>query len=135
MHLAYSCEVSDASLTIVPESSVPIYRQIVDQVRMHIESGALSSGDTLPSVRSLATQLGIHFNTAAEAYRELAEEGWIELNQGKRALVRSSGSIPHTFEAEAESLRQRLRHLLAEMRLKGISVSVIKTEVEAIVGR
>ena len=102
---------------------------------MHIESGALSSGDALPSMRSLATQLGIHFNTAAEAYRELAEEGWIELNQGKRALVRASGSIPHTFEAEAESLRQRLRHLLAEMRLKGISVSVIKTEVEAIVGR
>lgn len=123
------------SLRIVPDSSVPIYRQIVDQVRMHIESGALSPGEALPSVRSIATQLGIHFNTAAEAYRELAEEGSIELNQGKRAVVRSSGSIPPALKAEADSLRRRLRHLVAEMRLKGISSSVIKNEVDAVVGR
>ncbi len=123
------------SLKIVPDSSVPIYRQIVDQVRMHIESGALSAGEALPSVRSIATQLGIHFNTAAEAYRELAEEGSIELNQGKRAVVRSSESIPPALRAEANSLRRRLRHLVAEMRLKGISSSAIKNEVDAVVGR
>lgn len=125
----------DASLKLVPDSSVPIYRQIVDQVRMHIESGVLSPGDALPSVRSIATQLGIHFNTAAEAYRELAEEGSIELNQGKRAVVRPSGSIPPALRAETDSLRRRLRHLVAEMRLKGISSSVIKNEVDAVVGR
>jgi len=102
---------------------------------MHIESGALSPGDALPSIRSLATQLGIHFNTAAEAYRELAEEGSIELNQGRRAVVRASGSIPAAQRAEAEILLQRLHHLVAEMRLKGISASEIKNEVNAVVGR
>jgi GntR family transcriptional regulator len=129
--LLYSLFVSEASVQLDPDSVVPIYRQIVDQIRLHIDQGALSSGDSLPSVRSLATQLGIHFNTAAEAYRELAEEGWIELNHGKRAIVRASRLVPKLQAVEADSLRQRLRHLVAEMRLKGIAASTIKSDVIA----
>ncbi len=102
---------------------------------MHIESGALSPGATLPSVRSLATQLGIHFNTAAEAYRELAQEGSIGLAHGKRATVKALGSTPRFVKGEADGLRQRLRYLIAEMRLKGIPGSVIRAEVDAILGR
>jgi GntR family transcriptional regulator len=125
----YSMAVSDATIQLDPDSSVPIYRQIVDQIRLHIDQGTLSAGDSLPSVRSVATQLGIHFNTAAEAYRQLAEEGWIELNHGRRAVVRSAGLAPKLQTAEADSLRQRLRHLVAEMRLKGIAASTIKSDV------
>ncbi len=125
----------EALIKVEPESSIPIYRQIVDQVRMYIESEVLAPGDSLPSVRSLATQLGIHFNTVAEAYRELAEEGWVELSQGKRAIVRTSRSIPPAIAVEADSLRQRLRHLVAEMRLKGISATTIASEVDAILER
>jgi GntR family transcriptional regulator len=129
MYLLYSLVVSDATVQLDPDSSVPIYRQIVDQVRLHIDQGRLSAGDSLPSVRSVATQLGIHFNTAAEAYRQLSEEGWIELNHGRRAVVRSAGLAPKLQTAEADSLRQRLRHLVAEMRLKGIAASTIKSDV------
>lgn len=125
----------EAVIKVTPGSFIPIYRQIVDQVRTYIESEVLSPGDSLPSVRSLATQLGIHFNTAAEAYRELAAEGSIELRQGKRAVVRSPRFIPPVVEVEAESLRQRLRHLVAEMRLKGISATTIASEVDAVLGR
>ncbi len=121
--------MSDATIQLDPDSSVPIYRQIVDQIRLHIDQGRLSAGDSLPSVRSVATQLGIHFNTAAEAYRQLSEEGWIELNHGRRAVVRSAGLAPKLQTAEADSLRQRLRHLVAEMRLKGIAASTIKSDV------
>ncbi len=134
MRQAYSEGVPDAILKIAPDSSLPIYRQLADQVRTHIESRVLSPGDALPPVRSLAAQLGIHFNTVAEAYRALAEEGSIELMQGKRAVVRPSGFIPAAPEAEAESLRRRLRHLLAEMRLKGIPTADIRNEVNAIIG-
>jgi GntR family transcriptional regulator len=127
----YSLVVSEPSVQLDPDSIVPIYRQIVDQIRLHIHRGTLSSGDSLRSVRSLATQLGIHFNTAAEAYRELAEEGWIELNHGKRAVVRAAQAVPKLQVVEADSLRQRLRHLVAEMRLKGIAASTIKSDVIA----
>jgi GntR family transcriptional regulator len=130
-YLLYSLALSEASVQLDPDSVVPIYRQIVDQIRLHIDQGTLSSGDSLPSVRSLATQLGIHFNTAAEAYRELAEEGWIELNHGKRAVVRAFRSVPKLQAVEADSLRQRLRHLVAEMRLKGIAADTIKSDVAA----
>jgi len=127
--------VQDASLKIVPDSSIPIYRQIVDQVRMHIESGNLAPGDAMPSIRSIATQLGIHFNTVAEAYRELAGEGLIDLERGKKAVVRPTRFIPVASRPEADSLRRRLRHLVAEMRLKGISDAVIRNEVDLVVRR
>jgi GntR family transcriptional regulator len=129
MFLLYSLVVSEAAVQLDPDSVVPTYRQIVDQIRLHIDQGALSSGDSLPSVRSLATQLGIHFNTAAEAYRELAEEGWIELNHGKRAVVRAARSVPALKTVKAAGLRQRLRNLVAEMRLKGIADKTIEWDV------
>ncbi len=127
--------MAQALLKIAHDSPVPIYRQIVDQIRMYIERGSLAPGDVLPSIRSLATQLGIHFNTAAEAYRELAQEGFITLAHGKRATVQAPSLTPPVVGAEADSLRQRLRHLIAEMRLKGIPGSVIREEMDAVVGR
>ena len=116
-------------------SPIPAYRQIVDQMRVNLDSGALKPGDTLPSVRALSMQLGVHFNTIAEAYRQLAREGWIELRQGRRAVVCAQRD-PRTVPAEeADLLCQRLRHLLAEMRLKGMPEAVVRREVEAVFGR
>ena len=135
MSKVYSVLVPEASIQIGNDSPVPVYRQIVDQVRLHLNAGALSQGDSLPSVRSLATQLGVHFNTVAEAYRELAQEGWIDLRHGRRATVLAPGSCRHLPNAEVDSLRQRLRHLLAEMRLKGISVPTIQRDVGSILLR
>jgi len=60
-------------------STVPVYRQIVDSLRMHLVEGDLVPGDVLPSVRRMAMELGITFNTVAQAYRQLAEEGWLNL--------------------------------------------------------
>ncbi len=141
MHLAlcidyvYSRPVPDAPLQIVSPSTVPAYRQIVDQIRFHLHRGALSPGDPLPSVRGLATQLGVHFNTVAEAYRELASEGWIDLRQGKRAIARTPGVPVPLPAAEADGLIRRLRHLVAEMRLKGIDAGTIQSEIESVLGR
>ncbi len=125
----------EASITLSADSTTPIYRQIVGQIRLHLDQGALSPGDPLPSVRSLATQLGVHFNTVAEAYRELAEESLLELTQGKRAILSAPGSPPPMLKAEADSLRQSLRHLIAEMRLKGMSATAIQHEVAAVLHR
>ncbi len=68
-------------LRIDPDSSVPLVRQIVDQLRIPLVEGSLKPGTVLPPVRRLATYLAVHFNTVAEAYRQLASEGWLDLRQ------------------------------------------------------
>lgn len=124
--------MADLSISVTLNSPVPVYRQVVDQIRMRLASGDLRAGDALPSVRMLAAQLGVHFNTIADAYRELAAEGWIDLAHGKRAVVLPRSAATKVNQAEAGPLRQRLRALVAEMRLKGISAGAIKQDVTQI---
>src|ERR687888_2781938 len=68
-------------------SGVPIYLQIMEQVKHAVETGALRSGEQLPGIRPLAEELVINPNTVAKAYRELEHEGVIELRHGAGAFV------------------------------------------------
>ena len=68
-------------------SGVPIYLQLMEQVKHGIETGALRPGEQLPGIRPLAEELVINPNTVAKAYRELEHEGVIELRQGAGAFV------------------------------------------------
>jgi GntR family transcriptional regulator len=70
-----------------PSLGVPIYLQLMEQVKHAIETGALRMGDQLPGIRPLAEELVINPNTVAKAYRELEHEGVIELRQGAGAFV------------------------------------------------
>ena len=70
-----------------PSSGVPIYLQLMEQVKHAIETGALRPGEQLPGIRPLAEELVINPNTVAKAYRELEHEGVIELRQGAGAFV------------------------------------------------
>lgn len=72
------------------QSGVPVYRQIVDQVRGGIASGALTTGDQLPTVRQLAVDLTINPNTVARAYRELELGGLVETHQGTGTFIRAA---------------------------------------------
>src|ERR1700686_5337116 len=69
------------------QSGVPVYRQIIDQVRGGIASGALSIGDQLPTVRQLAVDLSINPNTVVRAYRELELGGLLETHQGTGTFI------------------------------------------------
>src|SRR5258705_9518740 len=73
-----------------PSSGVPIYLQLMEQVKHAIETGALRPGDQLPGMRPLAEELVINPNTVAKAYRELEHEGVIELRHGAGAFVSSA---------------------------------------------
>jgi GntR family transcriptional regulator len=95
-------------INITTGATAPIYRQIVDQVRLAVATGALLPGDTLPSVRMLAERLAINFNTVAKAYAELVREGALESLQGKGFFVAEKREI----YSEAERMR-RLRHAVA----------------------
>src|SRR5260370_17282328 len=68
-------------------SNTPAYRQIADAIRILLVEGTLAPGDRLPPARQIALNLGIHFNTVAEAYRILAEEGWLDLKRRRGAVV------------------------------------------------
>jgi GntR family transcriptional regulator len=70
-----------------PSSGVPIYLQLMEQVKHSIETGALRPGEQLPGIRPLAEELVINPNTVAKAYRELEHEGVIELRHGAGAFV------------------------------------------------
>jgi GntR family transcriptional regulator len=70
-----------------PSVGVPIYLQLMEQVKHAIETGALQPGDQLPGIRPLAEELVMNPNTVAKAYRELEHEGVIELRHGAGAFV------------------------------------------------
>jgi GntR family transcriptional regulator len=70
-----------------PSSGVPIYLQLMEQVKHGIETGALRAGEQLPGMRPLAEELVMNPNTVAKAYRELEHEGVIELRHGAGAFV------------------------------------------------
>jgi GntR family transcriptional regulator len=71
-------------------SGVPIYLQLMEQVKHGIETGALRAGEQLPAIRALAEELVVNPNTVAKAYRELEHEGVIELRHGAGAFVSGS---------------------------------------------
>jgi DNA-binding transcriptional regulator YhcF (GntR family) len=70
-------------------SGVPVYRQLIDQVRGGIASGSLTAGDQLPTVRQLAVDLAINPNTVMRAYRELELGGLLETHQGTGTFISS----------------------------------------------
>jgi len=125
-----------AQIRIDLDSAAPVTRQIVDQLRTLLVEGALAPDDTLPSVRRLAIDLGVHFNTVADAYRTLAEEGWLEISHGRGVRVRKRQTPRHDKEALDETLanfRRRLRQLAAETRAQGLPPAIIARELESLV--
>jgi GntR family transcriptional regulator len=80
-----------AMLTVDPRSGVPIYLQIIEQVKRSIALGVLQAGEQLPTVKQLAIDLTVNPNTVARAYRELEREQVIETAPGRGSFVRFNG--------------------------------------------
>ncbi len=100
-------------------ASTPVYRQIVSAMRTFLVSGQLSPGDILPSVRELALDLGVHHNTVAEAYRMLAEEGWLELRRRRGAMVLYRPAPKPSTDA-CRDFERRVLELVAEATAGGL---------------
>jgi GntR family transcriptional regulator len=73
-----------------PKNGVPLYRQIINQIRFGIASGQLKTGEQLPTVRSLAVELKINLNTIAKAYKELEIQSVLESHQGTGTFISST---------------------------------------------
>ena len=99
-------------------SGVPVYRQLMDQIRYYIASGALKEGDKLPSIRALAKQLTVNPTTIVKTFSELEHEGVIEMKQGKGAFV-AVMETQMSAEERSEALRPAARQLAVEASQMG----------------
>ncbi len=101
------------------QSKVPIYTQIVDQVKASVAAGVLRAGDQLPTVREVAAELRINFNTVARAYRMLHEERIISTQQGRGTFVLEMPPPGETRTPHGARLAQLVADWLAEAERLG----------------
>lgn len=120
---------ASATLRIDSGSTTPVYRQIVDGIRSQLVDGHLAPGDSLPTVRDLALDLGVHFNTVAEAYRQLSAEGWLDLRRRRGAVV-TARPTPKPPPKAREHFAARLRQLIAQVRAEGLALTAISHELD-----
>jgi GntR family transcriptional regulator len=111
-------------IRISPGDGVPIYLQIVNQVKYLVASGRLQPDDRLPPVRKLAEQLVINPNTVARAYRELESAGVITARPGSGAFVTGNGS-PLAKREQNKILNDRIDMLLTESRQMNVDFDTL----------
>jgi GntR family transcriptional regulator len=120
------------TLSIDPSSATPVYRQIVDGLRVALVNGELVPGDPLPAVRRLALDIGVHFNTVAQAYRELAREGWLRISARGGAQVKERSPTPEVKPAPLATYRRRIEELIAHMQASGALPALLARELRRI---
>ena len=113
-----------------PSSGVPIYLQLMEQVKHAIETGALRSGEQLPGIRPLAEELVVNPNTVAKAYRELEHEGVVELRQGAGAFV-TEKARPREAADALRAGQGVVAGAVEKLRARGITDDEIRRLFEA----
>jgi GntR family transcriptional regulator len=121
-------------LRIDISSPVPAYRQIAGGIRNMLVAGAFEPGDQLPTIRQLATDLGIHANTVAEAYRLLADEGWVDLRRRRGAMVLER-PVPAAAPKATTAFAQRIEELVAEAVAAGVPAGALAARLRTIAER
>jgi GntR family transcriptional regulator len=107
---------------INPSSSVPIYKQIVDQVQRMVLGGNLETGADLPSVRTVASQHAINPMTVSKAYSQLEVMGLIQRVRGQGMIVAATTSKPKSLKQRLELLRPVIRSAATQARELDISL-------------
>jgi GntR family transcriptional regulator len=106
-------------------SDQPIYSQIVEQIRSMVASGDLKPGDQLPTVRQLATELRVNFNTVARAYRLLDEAGLISTQQGRGTYIWEQPPPEASERLRNHQLEALTRRYLDEAQRLGFTLEQI----------
>ncbi len=111
-------------------SSVPIYTQIVEQLRQMIQRGEIKVGDKLPTVREMATDLRVNFNTVARAYRILDESGLISTQLGRGTYIWEPPTEAALKKLSEENLESLTQNYLREAQKLGFSSQDINAELK-----
>lgn len=115
-------------IVIETNSELPIYEQIVRQVKFAVATGSLCPGDRVDSVRDLAKKIVVNPNTVARAYRDLQEDGVLETVRGQGLKV-CSRALRRCLAERKSLIRERLQEVLREAAQSNLS----REEIEAIV--
>jgi len=113
-------------------SSDPIYAQIVDQVRAQLSTGELKPGDQLPTVRQLASDLRVNFNTIARAYRLLDEAGLISTQRGRGTYLLEHDEKATDEFFKKETIEEQLDKTIQSLLRQGYSREAIQNSVKEI---
>ena len=107
-------------LSVDPALDAPPFQQISDQLREFVERGELRSGDSLPTVRQLASDLGVAPNTVARAYADLQDSGWLT-SDGRRGTRVAESTPADDARERASILRSDLDEVVVGLRRRGYS--------------
>jgi len=122
-------------LQLDQHNGAPVYRQMMDQIKYYIASGALKPGQQLPSIRELARRLAVNPTTVVKAYNELQHEAVIDTKHGKGAFVAEGAARMSRSQCE-KALRRIARQLAIEAKQMGASTKtvqeIVKDELEKI---
>lgn len=113
-------------LEINTRSEIPIYQQLSEQIIMGIATGELAIGESLPTVRQLADELGVNTMTISKSYNQLKEAGYLITDRRKGSIV----TLPQAYqEADKTDLKKRLAQLLAEAKIHQLKEVELQTFV------
>ena len=115
-------------------TGVPVYRQLIDQVRAGVASGTLAAGDQLPTVRQLAVDLAINPNTVMRAYRELELGGVLETHQGTGTFI-SDKKIERKSAERERQLAQMASEFAARAGAAGFTLEELIDRMSELLAR
>ncbi len=125
-----------AVLTVDTRSGVPIYLQIIEQIKRSVALGVLAPGEQLPTVKQMALDLTINPNTVARAYQELERDEVIETARGRGSFVRSNGVAQSSARAAANDVvAEALMQAVREAKSVGLTSAQVRALFEAALAR
>jgi GntR family transcriptional regulator len=115
------------NLRINFSSGVPIYLQLMEQIKHAVETGSIRAGEQLPTIRKIAEELTMNPNTVAKAYRDLEREGIVEVRHGLGVFVAG----PQSSAAKTDEIRQASEVLRTAME-KGMALDLSEGELRRV---
>ncbi len=115
------------NLRINFSSGVPIYQQLMEQIKHAVDTGAIRGGEQLPTIRKIAEELAMNPNTVARAYRELEREGVIEVRHGSGAYV----GMPSTSSVKVAGIRKAAEILRPPME-RCLAIGLSESELRRV---
>jgi GntR family transcriptional regulator len=121
-------------IVVDPHSGVPVYRQLMDQIKFHIATGLLEPGDELPSTRTLSSELGVNPMTISKAYSFLEKEDVIERRPGRPLVVKPLKTEQVTRQ-KIDQLSRSLEPIVTMVRQLGIDADAAVRLLSELLGR